>query len=615
MHLWKLAIIGLAGGYPLLGYARKVYGHSEASGNGSWPYQDTKLSIEDRLEDLIARMTIEEKAGQMYHARALLSSSGQNQTRSMITNKSISHFVYQGGVNNVSDFIDWYNDIQDLARTTRLGIPITFSTDPQHGWTQDGATSNVGQSLSRWTEPMGLAALGDLDLARSYADVVRQELAAVGIRQVLYPQVDLATEPRWGRTGLTMGESANLTSSVLLPMLDGFRGSGGVEDSVIATVKHFPGAGPMENGEDAHFPWGKNTIYPGHNLHEHLIPFKAAIAAGAPQIMPYYSRPFGTEWEEIGFAFNKPVITGLLKEDLGFEGIVLTDFGILTLTPWGLENKTVLERTRYVVDAGCDIIGGESSSENIVTLVKQGQVSESRINASVRKLLRQKFELGLFDDPYSNKEKAAQIVGQEEFRRLGNESQWRSLTLLTNIDNILPLSPSNDSVKVYTEGIPAQILERRGLTVVDVPGESDFAILRLASPFTPPDPNWPAAAAINNGSLAFDLQEQERQAAIYDATPTIVDMKFNRPAVIPEIAEKAAALFASYGSSDDALLDVIFNAQGAGPQGRLPFDLASSMAAVENSHEDLPFDTKDPLFKFGHGLSYNSLIVEEDRDM
>lgn len=258
--------------------------------------------------------------------------------------------------------------MQDLAQKTPAKIPITFPTDPQHGWTLDGATSNVGESLSRWTEPMGLAALRDAGLARQYGDVVRQELAAVGIRQVLYPQVDLATEPRWGRTGLSMGENANLTTSLMLAMLDGFRGAGGdTKGSVIATVKHFPGAGPMEKGEDAHFPRGKNTTYPGNNLPYHLTPFKAAIAAGAPQIMPYYSRPKGIEaWDNIGFAFNKPVITDLLREDLGFEGIVLTDFGILTQQPWGLEDKTVLERTLAVLEAGCDIIGGESSPENIV---------------------------------------------------------------------------------------------------------------------------------------------------------------------------------------------------------------------------------------------------------
>lgn len=572
------------------------------------PYKNSRLPIDRRVDDLLSRMTLEEKAGQMYHARALQSVTGQINTRSLIANKSISHFVFQGGVNDVDAFIDWHNDIQALAQSNRLSIPITFSTDPQHGWTQDGVTSNVGASLSRWTEPMGVAAIRDSELARTYGDVVRQELAAVGIRQLLYPQVDLATEPRWGRTGLTMGEDVTLTTRLMLSMLEGFRGNKGARQSVIATVKHFPGAGPMENGEDAHFPWGKNTVWPGNNLDEHLIPFKAAIDAGAPQIMPYYSRPKGSKWEEIGFAFNKQVITGLLRNELGFEGIVLTDFGILSQQPWGLEDKTVLERTRYVLEAGCDIIGGESSPENIVTLVQQGAVTESRINYSVRKLLKQKFELGLFDKPFSDKTAARKLVGNAQFSRWGLESQRRSLTLLTNENNYLPLSLTKKSPKksfeVYAEGIQPETLETRGLKAVQTPSEADFAILRLASPFSPPDPSWPAAAAINNGSLAFSPEEQKRQAAIYDAVPTVVDMKFNRPAVIPEIAGKAKALFGSYGSSDDALLDVIFGVGGAGPEGKLPFDLASSMDAVERSKEDVPFDTEKPLFRYGHGLRY-----------
>lgn len=453
---------------------------------------------------------------------------------------------------------------------------------------------------------MGLAALRDAGLARQYGDVVRQELAAVGIRQVLYPQVDLATEPRWGRTGLSMGENANLTTSLMLAMLDGFRGAGGdTKGSVIATVKHFLGAGPMENGEDAHFPWGKNTTYPGNNLPYHLTPFKAAIAAGAPQIMPYYSRPKGIEaWDNIGFAFNKPVITDLLREDLGFEGIVLTDFGILTHQPWGLEDKTVLERTLAVLEAGCDIIGGESSPENIVTLVHEGAIEESRIDTSVRKLMRQQFELGLFDNPFANETSARLVVGKEESMKLGSYSQQASLTLVVNKETFLPLQWKTRPLKVYAEGIASAVLEKRGLTVVNTTEESELAILRLASPFSPSDPEWPAAAAINNGSLAYTLEEQQRQTTIYEAVPTIVDIKLQRPAVMPEIVEKASAVFVNYGSSDDALLDVIFNVNDADPKGKLPFDLPSSMAAVEASFEDLPFDTADPLFNYGHELSY-----------
>ncbi|KAF9870470.1 periplasmic beta-glucosidase/beta-xylosidase [Colletotrichum karsti] len=551
-------------------------------------------------------MTVEEKAGQMYHGRDIPGRG--DETRGMVKDNLMTHFVYSGGISDTDAFIDWHNELQALAlNSTRLGIPITISTDPQHGWTQDGGTSNVGLSFSRWTEPMGLAALRSPEMTFAYGDVVRQELSAVGVRQVLYPQVDLATEPRWGRTGLTMGEDANLTSTLLIEILRGFQKTEEVGiESIVATVKHFPGAGPMQDGEDAHFPWGKWQVYPGNNSEYHMVPFKAAISRGVPQIMPYYSLPKGTEWEETGFAFSKEVITGLLKEKLGFKGIVLTDFGILTMTPWGVEDKTELERTQLAIDAGCDIIGGESSTQLTIELVTSGAIKEDRINESVRKLLRQKFELGLFDKPFADKNLAKAVLAKEEFTRLGNETQRRSFTLLTNKNNLLPLPRAARRAKIYAEGIDKSVLEQRGLTLTDDPDNADYAFLRLASPRRQPDGSDLAAVLINNGTLEFNSTEQARQKEIYSAVPTIVDIKFNRPAAIPEVAEQAAALMGSYGSSHDAFLDVVFGIDGWAPEGKLPFDMPRSMKAVEESFEDLPFDTKDPLFRFGNGLQYDT---------
>ena len=149
----------------------------------------------------------------------------------------------------------WQNELQQFALDSGLGIPITLSSDPQHGWTDDTAVSNLGSALSRWTEPMGIAALRDPALARRFADIARQEYIAVGLRQALHPQVDLVTEPRWGRSGGTLGEDANLTSSMLVEYIQGLQGAEIGPESVIATTKHFPGAGPAENGEDGHFPW------------------------------------------------------------------------------------------------------------------------------------------------------------------------------------------------------------------------------------------------------------------------------------------------------------------------------------------------------------------------
>ncbi|KAF5611675.1 periplasmic beta-glucosidase beta-xylosidase precursor [Fusarium subglutinans] len=589
------------------------------------PYRNKTLCLDKRVDDLMSRMSLEDKAGQMFHGRTVVVNNTFDETiEEFVIGKRITHYVLSGGVNDVRGVANWYNKLQRLAMSTPLGIPsecycfddivtpstpkhtdvllVTISSDPQHGWTDENAVSVVAQGFSRWTEPLGLAALRSPELVRQFAEIAREEYVAVGIRQALHPQVDLATEPRWGRITGTMGEDANLTSALMVEYIKGLQGDKIGPNSVIATTKHFPGGGPMEDGEDSHFPWGKNQTYPGNNRDYHLIPFKAAIAAGTRQMMPYYSRPINTSWEEVAFGFNKGVVNDLLKKELGFDGIVVTDWGIVTTRFWGLEDQTELERARRVLEAGCDIFGGETKPELIIELVNKGLVSEARINESVRKLMKEKFELGLFDNPFVDVDKAERIAGNDYFSRLGNETQRRAFTLLTNKDDILPLPLSALNAKFYIEGIEPEVMESRNLSVVENPEDADYALLRLASPFKPTTaPGLPAM--INNGSLEFNTTEKARQAKIYATLPTVVDIRLNRPAAVPEVAEQAVALFGSYGSSHDAFLDVVFGTDGWGPEGRLPFDLPVSQEAADAQKEDVPFDV-EALFKFGHGLRY-----------
>lgn len=329
-------------------------------------------------------------------------------------------------------------------------------------------------------------------------------------------------------------------------------------------------------------------------------------------MMPYYSRPIGTEYEEVGFAFNKAIITDLLRNELGFEGIVVSDWGLITDTfiagqemparAWGVEDLSELERAARVIDAGCDQFGGEQRTELIVELVGNGRIEESRLDDSVRRLLREKFTLGLFENPYVDVVAAQRVVGNPYFTRLGAEAQRKAYTLLTNNDNILPLSSDNDSTKFYVEGLNATLLTSRGKTVVDTPEEADIALMRLQAPYEPRPGGF--ESRYHAGSLEYNATEKARQAEIYNAVPTIVDVKLDRPAAIPEIAENAAALLGSYGSSPDAFLDVVFGVDGFGPEGKLPFDLPRSMEAVEASREDVPFDTENPVFRFGDGMRY-----------
>ena len=588
------------------------------------PYRDPSLCIEARVDDLLSRMTIEEKAGQLFHFIIFSGPNGtlapanpeMNSTDFVVGTQLLSHFNFASQIEDPVEAAEWNNRIQSRALETRLGIPITISTDPRHAFTQDVRTGFSAGGFSQWPETLGLAAIRDAYLVQRFAEIAREEYLAVGIRAALHPQVDLATEPRWPRNRNGFGEDANLTAEMLTAYITGFQGEEFGRTSVSTVTKHFPGAGPAQNGKDAHFAIGQNTTYPTKNLDYHLIPFQAAIKAGARQMMPYYSRPVGLdEYPSVGFSYNKPIVTGLLRETLGFEGVVLTDWGLVTDTTvagkpwdakaWGVGQLSEVERVAKILDAGCDQLGGEARPELVVELVKTGVVSEARLDVSVRKLLREKFILGLFDNPFVIPEEAARTVGNSYFRRIGLEAQKHSYTLLKNKDDVLPLRSVPMSTKFYVEGFNATFIEARGYSAVNTPEEADYALLRLNAPIAPSDP-IENGTDLQSGSLEYTKEEKERQAKIYSAVATIVDINFNRPAAVPEVAEGAAALFATYGSSTEAFLDVVFGKDGAEPKGQLPFDLPRSDKAVAASLEDQPFDTEDPLFKFGHGLRYQS---------
>lgn len=591
-------------------------------GNGTSPlYRDASRPVDERVEDLLKRMTLPEKAGQLFHEMIMMgpggtlaeasSAFGVEGTEQLVGNKLITHFNLLGPVNDVRATAEWQNRLQRRALETRLGIPITLSTDPRNHFTDNTGTGFRAGVFSQWPETLGLAAIRSAELVERFADVARQEYLAIGLRAALHPQIDLATEPRWARIGGTFGEDADLTSELVAAYIRGFQGPRMGASSVSTMTKHFPGGGPQKDGEDPHFKYGREQVYPGDNMEYHLRPFKAAIEAGASQMMPYYGMPVGTQLAEVGFGFNKGVITGLLRERFGFQGIVCTDWGLITdasilgqdmpARAWGVEHLDELQRARKVLEAGCDQFGGESRPELVIKLVEDGQMPESRIDQSVRRLLREKFVLGLFDNPFVDVEAAVAVVGNATFKREGEDAQRQAYTLLTNRNSILPLQkPSSASKPIYVEGIDPTLVAARGFRVVDSPVDAELALLRLKAPYEPRPGGF--EAMFHAGSLAYSEAEKARQAAIFAAVPSIVDVYLDRPAAIPDIADAAAALLVNYGSSAEAFLDVVFG--DARPEGRLPFDLPSSMAAVEESRSDVQYDTANPTFRFGHGLNY-----------
>lgn len=584
-------------------------------------YEDPRRSLDERVEDLLAQMTLEEKAGLMFHTIAAVNPDGtldppahgfmRTPIRAMVTEKLISHF-------NVHALPEprlaaaWHNRLQELAEDTRLGIPVTLSSDPRHSFSNNPAVSFMAGPFSQWPEPIGLGAIGDEALVEQFGDIARQEYLAVGIRVALHPMADLATEPRWGRINGTFGEDAHLSARLTAAYIRGFQGATLGAQSVACMTKHFPGGGPQQDGEDPHFPYGREQVYPGNNFDYHLIPFEAAFAAGTSQIMPYYGMPIGVGLEEVGFGFNKEVISGLLRGKYGFDGVVCTDWGLLNdgkigdrvmeARAWGVEHLSVEERTAKALDAGVDQFGGEACPEIIIALVRSGVVSEARIDESARRLLREKFRLGLFDAPYLDPDASAKIIGAEPFRAAGALAQRKSIVLLKNGATAeTPLLPLRGRPRIYVEQIAPETAAAYGEVVADLDA-ADLAIVRLNAPFEPRNGNF-LEQLFHAGDLDFKGEELARILNILRRKPTIVGIYLDRPAVIPEIAAASAALLGDFGASDAALLDIIFGKFA--PCGKLPFEMPSSMAAAARQYSDVPYDSEEPLFAFGHGLTYS----------
>ncbi|QDZ14152.1 glycoside hydrolase family 3 protein [Humibacter ginsenosidimutans] len=579
-----------------------------------FPYQDASLGIDQRVDDLLSRMQLADKAGMLFHTMVAFADPeegnptfGIPSAASMVRKRRMNHFNLLGAAPSGREFAAWHNALQRLALESPLGIPITFSTDPRHSFSDNPLTSLMAGPFSQWPETMGFAAIGSPERLERFAEVARQEYLAVGLRVALHPQIDLATEPRWSRIAGTFGEDADLTSRLVVGYIRGFQGEELGAESVATMIKHFPGGGPQKDGEDPHFAWGREQVYPGGQQEYHLKPFIAAIGAGATQMMPYYGMPVGTDWEEVGFGFNKDVITGLLRDRLGFDGIVCTDWGLLTdvtvfgadmpARAWGAEQLSRPERMLKALDAGIDQFGGELCTEELLGLVEAGRVTEDRLDVSVRRLLREKFVLGLFDDPFVDESTAETIVGRADFVTEGLDAQSDSLTLLTNTDALLPLARG---VKVYAEGVDVETLAAYA-TVVDAPEQADVAILRTKAPYETGDKGG-FSDLFHTGSLEFPADEHARLTAIADTVPTVIDIYLDRPAVLGGLEDSAGAVIANYGACDTAVLRVLFGERS--PQGSLPFDLPRSMDAVVASRSDVPFDTENPTFRFGHGLRY-----------
>lgn len=587
-------------------------------------YEDSRQDVAARVEDILGQMTIEEKVGLMWHPPIGVGSKGEilgkpspadfffGSTYDLLLNKKLKTFnLFR--VPDTRSLATWYNSLQKLAEQDRLGIPVTISSDPRHGINNFIGADLLGGDWSEWPEPIGLAATNDSALVVEFGRIAAKELTSAGIRVALHPMADLATEPRWARINGTFGEDAELSAKMTAAYIYGFQGAQLGSNSVATMVKHWPGGGPQKDGWDAHFRYGADQAYPGNNFEYHLKPFVAAFEAGTAMLMPYYGIALDQTSENVGMSFNKELIQDLLRDEYQYDGVVCTDWGIVEGfgalgfemfegPGWGVDNLSVKERVKKVIDAGVDQFGGKMNTKELLELIAEGQISEARIDASARRILRTKFQLGLFDNPYVDVDEAVSIVGSAAHQEKGKIAQRKSIVLLKNDMKgdstfVLPLA---GKPKIYVENIDATVAAGYGV-VVDSLNDADIAILRLQTPWEPRSGNF-IEAMFHQGHLDFKEPELSRILEITKRKPTVICVYMDRPAVMPEIAQSATALLAEFGAHDDAVLDVVFGRFS--PSAIMPFEIPSSMEAVEKQKEDVPYDSENPLYPFGHGLTY-----------
>jgi beta-glucosidase len=257
-----------------------------------------------------------------------------------------------------------------------------------------------------------------------------------------------------------------------MPNVRGFQGERIGASSVLAVIKHFPGDGPVEGGMDPHQAYGRFQVYPAKMLDYHLKPFKAGIAAGSAFVMPGYAIPKGMD--TVAMNFSKKIVTGLLREQLGFNGIVLSDW--LHAMPWGVETLTKEQRERRMIEAGVDQFGGEHEPGYVIDLVKKKEVSEVRLDESMRRILQPMFELGIFENPYVDPAQDDQTVNSPAFRAAGDAAQRRAVVLLKNQDQVLPLSPGAKLQLVGFDQAPATFAGRTVASAVD----ADVVVVKVA---------------------------------------------------------------------------------------------------------------------------------------
>ncbi len=621
-------------------------------------YEDWRLLPAERSIDLLQRMTLDEKAGmmliadmRMYNEAFMLETNAQTKTvtsdfneQDIVVDKNqftgeplpytimntvgttkgilqhkMRHFIWRTTSAPADTMARWANKVQALAESDNLGIPVIFASNPRNHITGGsmGATASASVGFSKWPSEIGLAAMRDSAMVQQFADMARQEWLATGIRKGYMYMADLLTEPRWQRGEGTLGEDPALAAQTMAAIVLGFQGDILNNSSIALTTKHFPGGGATYKGFDPHYTYGRNAVFPGGRFEANLLPFKAAIKAGTSSIMPYYSLPKDTKYEEVAYAYNKGILRDLLRGELGFKGIINSDTGPIESMPWGVDSLNIEQRYVKALEAGTNMFAGNADPTQLISALKAHPEVMPLVDESVQLLLMELFQLGLFENPYVDEAKAIETVGKDSFVQAGKEAQRKSIVLLSNEGNSLPLAPNTkvyfeDYQKNYNKPAPGPgtvyAQSHPNLTFVATPEAADIILLWVKPAMRPLFPADDSPLKVNLSACAVDVDYVN---ALTAKKPTILVVNFANPFVIDEIyndqtKNRFKGVIATFGVEPDALLDVVsgkFN-----PSGKMPVTIPISNQAVENNKEDVPGYDEGAgygLFQFNEGLRYN----------
>ena len=627
-----------------------------------------------QVDALVKRMTLEEKVGQMTQLAIGMIATGNNQEIKIDPAKLDKAVVKYGvgSILNVSDqalTVDRWNEIigqiQAAAKKTRLGIPVIYGIDSIHG-------ANYVQGATLFPQEIGMAATWNPELMKRASEIAAAETRAAGIPWSFSPVLDLGRNPLWPRFWETFGEDPYLAKVMGVAFTRGLEGSDvSSQTQVASSLKHYMGYSFPLTGRDRTPAW-----IPENYLREYFLPtFAESVKAGARTIMVNSAEINGVPGH-----INHHVLTDILRDELRFDGFVVSDWEDIKklVTTWRVA-ATEKEATRMAVMAGIDmsmVPNDYSFADHLIALVKEGAVPQARIDEAVRRILRVKFELGLFENPGPNPALKVNFA-RPESRQVSLEAARESITLLKNANNVLPLAknakvlvtgPTADSLISLNNGwtyvwqgseeslypkdrdtIRRAIEAKVGAAnVTYVPGTRITRPAGSPSNGTPTDQeeevDIPAAAraaqsadvvvlALGEGSYCetpgniTDLTLGEPQLKLAEAMiatgkPVVLVLVEGRPRIINRIADRVPAIVMAYNPSNEggtAIADVLFG--DVNPSGKLPFTYPRTPNGLIN-YDHKPFETENtafgnlafkPQFGFGFGLSYTTFAYKDLR--